>query len=29
MGWVSSFENYRGPGFFGHKVGLMLEIQGD
>ncbi len=20
---------YRGPGFWGHKVGLMLEIQGD
>jgi uncharacterized protein (DUF433 family) len=21
--------NYRGPGFLGHKVGLMTEIQGD
>jgi hypothetical protein len=20
---------YRGPGFFGHKVGLLTEIQGD
>lgn len=20
---------YRGPGFLGHKVGLMIEIQGD
>jgi hypothetical protein len=22
-------KRYRGPGFFGHKVGLLTEIQGD
>ena len=23
------FPAYKGPGFLGHKVGLMTEIQGD
>ena len=26
---VTSVLSYRGPGFFGHKVGLLTEIQGD